>query len=357
MDEFLAVRSIAPLSLVPPLIRHFGKPELYRPAEGLMAAADAAMLVGIPLLLTGEPGTGKTSAGEWLAWKLKARMLSFDVKSGSTGRDLLYGFDEVARFRDGSQGVTRPQIDYVQFNALGEAIIRAAGGRARLTSVKPAVETAQKAFGIADADAMVAASLLPGDADFAAADPEHVVVLIDEMDKAPRDTPNDLLGEIDRMAFAIPELGLAVGGRDRSRPDAAQPLRPIVIITSNSEKGLPEPFLRRCAFFDIPPPDEKELARIVGQSFPAVTAESDLFRKAYHYYSEVRGTDWVRKKPGTAELLAWIGCIVGPPGADGKPSARADFDRAQAEAALGCVLKTVDDLDKGKSLFKVWRGP
>jgi len=356
MADFLAVQSVRPdLRLVPPLIRQFGRPRSYIPEDGLPQAMDAAMLIGIPLLLTGEPGTGKTSAARWLAEQLGARMLTFDVKSTTGGRDLLYSFDEVGRFRDHDDGKPKPLIEYIQFNALGEAIIRAGGGGASLGSIKPAVETASRAFGIKSADAMIAANLLPGDSVFAKAPPEHCVVLIDELDKAPRDTPNDLLAEIDRMAFTIPELGIRVGDLPVAHSQSAVPepavgLRPIVVITSNSEKGLPEAFLRRCAYFDIPAPGKDRLAAIIAGVFPAIDAKSEIFGKAHGFYSRLRQADWVRKKPGTAELLAWIGCLVMAPDSD-----PARFDRTVARASLGCVLKSAEDLKEGTALFDDWQ--
>lgn len=347
---FLAVQSKAPLRLVPPLLRRFGRSTTYFPAEGLREAMDAAMLIGIPLLLTGEPGAGKTTAAKWLRDQLGGRMLSFDVKSTTSGRDLLYSFDEVARFRDRDEGRPAPLVNYLTFNALGEAIIRGLGGAGRLTPIKDDAGTAARAFGVDSPDAMVAASLLPHDKAFADAEPEHCVVLLDEMDKAPRDTPNDLLGELDLMTFRIPELGLEVGNSEPVAEGTPLPLRPIVVITSNSEKGLPEPFLRRCAFFDIPPPDRDKLAQIVGASFPAVTTDSAIFKNAHAFYTKLRTADWLRKKPGTAELLAWIGCLV----TDAEGYERTIFDRVRARAGLVCLLKSKDDLDEGRKLFDSW---
>eukprot|EP01035_Chromulina_nebulosa_P041342 gene41342-55923_t len=137
MTDFVAVTGRAPLRLTAPLAEDHKVVGGYRAATGLVEAIDVAMLLGVPLLLTGEPGTGKTRAAYWLAHELGGPApLRFDVKSGSTGRDLLYTFDEVARFRDASSGrETRPLISYLRFSALGEAILRAAGGKAVLTDM------------------------------------------------------------------------------------------------------------------------------------------------------------------------------------------------------------------------------
>src|SRR5215471_4965664 len=253
MADFTAIQSEDPLRLRPPLAEAHKRSDAYFPADGLQQAIDVSMLLGQPLLLTGDPGTGKTRAAYWLAEQIKAGpLLRFDVKSTSTGTDLLYHFDEVARFRDSTRREEKPLVRYLRFNALGAAILHAAGGGAVLQTVtgEPLEgatlarhrELLLDAFGAkAPHDGKVTAALLaPDDTAFAGAAPVHRVVLIDELDKAPRDTPNDLLAEIEDMGFKIPELGLLV------QADAG--FRPIVIITSNSEKSLPDPFLRRCAY-------------------------------------------------------------------------------------------------------------
>ncbi|UVO51130.1 MoxR family ATPase [Sphingomonas sp. SUN019] len=357
MAEFLAIQNGAAddapgggFTLRPPLADAHRRIDTYRPADGLVEAMDVAMLLGVPLLLTGEPGTGKTQAAYWLAAELGRPLLRYNVKSGTTGSDLLYSFDEVARFRDASSREVRPLIDYVRFNALGLAILRGGGSAGKLTDMlgQPLSHEAMvRAFGgaIIKSDP-TARMLVPSDAAFASAAPEHCVVLIDELDKAPRDTPNDLLAEIETMRFAIPELGVMVPAGSR---------RPIVILTSNSERSLPEPFLRRCAYFDIPFPREAELARIVSDTLdvppgtPPLTPESPLVGSAVSVFLSVHDDPQVRKRPGTAELLAWVDILL----------ARERLSPAQTlaqqmtakpgaiERTLCALLKSRDDLDVG----------
>jgi hypothetical protein len=235
-------------------------------------------------------------------------LLRYDVKSTSSGTDLLYYFDEVARFRDSTRRIEQPLIRYLRLNALGEAIVRAAGGRAELCSIDGEVlegdalvrhrDLLIDAFGETWTrwnGAAIAALLLPDDKDFAEAEPEHRIVLIDELDKAPRDTPNDLLTEIEDMRFKIPELGLLI----KADPDS----RPIVIITSNSEKSLPDPFLRRCIYFDIPFPRRYDRARhgawpgegtlelIVEGRIDALSGGGPLVEQALNFFQRLRRDD------------------------------------------------------------------
>lgn len=322
MNQFLALQPVPPgrdapadFALIAPLSNRHRRAGSYRPAPGLAEAMDVAMMLGVPLLLTGRPGTGKTQAAYWLAAQLGRPVLKYDVKSVTSGSDLLYTFDEVARFRDASARETRPLIDYVRFNPLGLAILKGGGGAGVLTDPvdRPlSTETATRAFGEAAlaGGAPTAARLLPDDDAFAAATPEHCVVLIDEFDKAPRDTANDLLAEIETMRFVIPELGVKIPAGVR---------RPIVILTSNSERALPEPFLRRCAFFDIPPPSDAELALIVsatlGTGGDAATSatlnpDSPLLKSAVGMYRAVCDDRDISRTPGTAELLAWFDVLL-----------------------------------------------
>ncbi len=342
--------------VAPAAMRHQRAPYIDPP--GLFGALNTAILLGLPLLITGEPGTGKTQAAYWLSDFLgenegydRPQLLRTDVKSTSTGRDLLYRFDEVARFRDSAAGGTpRPLIEYIEFEALGEAIIRAAGSAAQLTVLgsRDAGEVAGRAFGHADG-ALSAASLLPGDPTFAAAQPSSRVVLIDELDKAPRDTPNDLLAEIENMAFAIPELGLRIDAAPGGQ-------RPITIITSNSERDLPEPFLRRCAFFHIPFPDEAQIREIVASSVEGMgDPKTPLLQSSTSYLLQLREDARLSKRPGTAEFLAWCVClagqIVGLPRTARLEDTVDPGKRERLLQSLGCLVKTRDDLTIATSLM------
>lgn len=359
--NFVSVTQERPLRLVTPLAEGHKSAGNYRPAKGLREALDVAMMLGVPLLITGEPGTGKTRAAYWLCHELELpppQPLRFDVKSGSSGRDLLYSFDEVARFRDAAAEEAKPLVEYLQFNALGEAIIRAAGPNALLTDIAgrelsgSRFANSEKLIARSFGSDMVAAGeacaswLLPHDPDFGGSAPQHCAVLIDELDKAPRDTPNDLLAEIENMGFAIPELGIAIRGNAS--------FRPIVILTSNSEKSLPEPFLRRCVYFDIPFPPPEELAEIVQAAIASLQHGSPLVTSAITLFEAIRADREVGRKPGTAELLAWLDIIVT------REQMRADDDLVEKltqqpdvlDHSLSALLKTRVDIDAGKRILR-----
>src|SRR5262245_52754184 len=198
-------------------------PAGYLPDPGLVDAVNVALLLGQPLLLTGEPGTGKTQLAYSLAWELGFEPpLSFETKSTSVARDLFYTYDAVSHFRaaqtrEGSADV----LSYITWNAFGAAILRS----------RPIEEVRQ---------------WLPPD--FAHTGPQRSIVLIDEIDKAPRDFPNDLLNEVENLFFRVPEL-------NNARIEANEDRRPVLVLTSNSEKNLPEAFLRRCVYYNIPFPE------------------------------------------------------------------------------------------------------
>lgn len=253
-------------------------PAPYLPDESLHAALEVAYDLQLPLLVTGEPGTGKTQLAYYAAslYTPGKAPLVFNVKTTSQARDLFYTYDGLRHFREaGRPGSVSGTFEYISFEALGRAI---AGSAA-----------------------------------------ERRVVLIDEIDKAPRDFPNDLLYEFDQMAFRVqeaslgeirawaaehPELNVDDQGFIRLAP-AAQ--RPILILTSNSEKNLPDAFLRRVAYYHIEFPDSERLAEIVKSRMAAGSPlEAQMLTDAVAHFLQIRDQRNLRKKPATAELLAWL---------------------------------------------------
>ena len=312
------------LDLPEPFFNRYEDPNLYDPGPALTAAVNVALLLGQPLLLTGEPGCGKTSLAYWLAHELGlSRPLVQVVKSTTSGKDLLYRFDDLARFRDAQGGpeAVRPQEDYLEFSALGQAILFSAGPEALLI---PDVEGAETTGATTHDD--IYRGSFPAD--------RRQVVLIDELDKAPRDTPNDLLSEIERMEFRIPELGVTVRGEETRRP--------VVVITSNSDKSLPEPFLRRCVYHHIPAPDHARRAEIIALRKPVLMRREALFEDAMRTFEVLRTEIGARgRQPGTAELLAWLDTVNS---AYPAPARMLKEHPELLAATLGTLGKTRDDL-------------
>ena len=294
----------------------------YLPDAGLIDAVNVALLLGQPLLLTGEPGTGKTQ----LAFNLAAELgypepLMFETKSSSTSRDVFYTYDTLGRFhaaqtREGSQR----SLDYLTYNVLGKAIL--------LSRAQDDVR------------------------EWLTADFEHngrarrSIVLIDEVDKAPRDFPNDLLNEIEGMYFKIPEIG-------NVRIAASPEMRPIVIFTSNSEKHLPDAFLRRCVYYNIPFPEKDRLVQIaLAHMKQAIPVNSPFLVQAIDLFFTLReAATGLRKKPGTAELVGWLAAMHGM-GAHLNRPLRNQTD--YLKLSLPVLVKNIEDQDVARVSVETW---
>ncbi|MCB1824653.1 MAG: AAA family ATPase [Candidatus Competibacteraceae bacterium] len=281
-------------------------PEGYLAPPDLAAAVDVALTLGMPLLLTGEPGSGKSALADSVAHELGlGQALRFVVKSDTEARDLFYRFDTVGRFHAAqTPGADAHPGRYISFAALGKAILHA----------KP--------------PSFVEELGVPARAVDHPGERTRSVVLIDEIDKAPRDVPNDILVEIETMRFDIPELsggGRAVRiGLDDARNE--NQYRPIVIFTSNREKALPEPFLRRCAFYhlEFPPfkaaegdPEAVTVTGIVGARLGG-RYERDRSRDAERrknlaidFFRFLRADRrGLERRPTLAELLDWLDFLM-----------------------------------------------
>ncbi|MFC3317879.1 AAA family ATPase [Rhizobium rosettiformans] len=222
--------------------------------KDLMVAVNAAIRLERPLLVKGEPGTGKTELARQVAAALGLDMLEWNVKSTTKAQQGLYEYDAVSRLRDSQLGDVRVNDvrNYIRRGKLWQA--------------------------------------------FAAE--RKTVLLIDEIDKADIEFPNDLLQELDRMEFHVYETGETVTAK----------IRPIVIITSNNEKELPDAFLRRCFFHYIRFPDAETLEKIVEVHYPGI--KKTLLRNALTQFYEIRETPGLKKKPSTSEALDWIRLLV-----------------------------------------------
>ena len=269
----------------------------YVATPDLEVAVNAAILLQRPLLVKGEPGTGKTELARQVARSLGLPLVEWHVKSTTRAAQGLYEYDAVSRLRDGQLGDARVNDvrNYIRPGPLWRAF---------------------------DAD-------------------ERLVLLIDEIDKADIEFPNDLLQELDRMEFFVYETGETIRARQR----------PVVIITSNNEKELPDAFLSRCFFHYIRFPDAETLARIVEVHFPGIKPR--LVNAALTQFFEIRETPGLRKKPSTSEVLDWLKLLL----AEDLSPADLRADPASALPKLhGALLKNEQDVHFFERLAFLARG-
>lgn len=281
-------------------------------------AVNVVLALGQPLLITGEPGTGKTCLAASIAWQLGLDLLTFHTKTTSTAADLFYHYDALRRFQDHTlEENQKKDIDeYITSQALGSAILLT-NPTERGRSILP-----QK---LKDKG------------------PVRSVVLIDEIDKAPRDLPNDVLNEVEKLEFSVKEANWepfkAISGH-----------RPILVITSNSEKNLPDAFLRRCVFYHIEFPKPSDLRDIVVNRFKDHDTvgpgfSKDFLKGAEDHFYKIRKMD-LKKIPATAEYLAWISILKSL----GLDMGRLDVDnlreddRKSLELSYSVLAKTRDDM-------------
>jgi len=235
-------------------VMKFQGTERYIATDDLRMAVNAAVALERPLLIKGEPGTGKTMLAEEVALALGKRLIQWHIKSTTKAQQGLYEYDAVSRLRDSQlgDGKVHDIANYIKQGKLWEAF---------------------------DSE-------------------EQVVLLIDEVDKADIEFPNDLLVELDRMEFFVYETGETIKAKHR----------PIIIITSNNEKELPDAFLRRCFFHFITFPDRDTMREIVDVHHPNITQE--LVQEALEVFFDVRAIPGLKKKPSTSELIDWLKLLM-----------------------------------------------
>ena len=264
----------------------FAGTENYVATEDLMVAVNAAIALQRPLLIKGEPGTGKTVLAQEIAKSLGKELIAWHIKSTTKAQQGLYEYDAVSRLRDSQLGDEKVNdiANYILRGKLWEAFTR----------------------------------------------DESPVLLIDEIDKADIEFPNDMLLELDRMEFYVYETRETVVAKNR----------PIVVITSNNEKELPDAFLRRCFFHYIRFPDRDTMAQIVEVHYPGL--QKNLLREALNVFYEVREVTGLKKKPSTSELLDWIKLLMVE---DVSPEVLRTRDPAKLIPPLhGALLKNEQDV-------------
>ena len=287
-------------------------PAGYRPTAETRDAVNVALLMGLPLLVSGEPGSGKTPLGFAVAHELGLDSPTiFVTKSTSQARDLFYRYDAIRHFHASQTSGESSAQAFLQLQPLGRAIFDAMPPESRV------------AF---------------GGEPLSSAPPKRSLVIVDEIDKAPRDFPNDLLYEFDHLRFRVPEFD------NYESPPIDDALRPILLITTNAEQLLPDAFLRRCAFLHLEPPRGAELAALIERRFQGrLVADHPLLRDIVALSDRLRERGQLERAPSSAELLQFIAAILS---AGGRPDLGLAEQPTPVTAYLPLLAKSASDAQR-----------